>query len=68
MVRAVCPVLAAVSSVNAETFSELMVGRPAPVGAVGFFCSYIAHAALFFADEASAWITGQTLSVDGGHS
>ncbi len=28
----------------------------------------IAHAALFFADEASAWITGETLSVDGGHS
>ena len=28
----------------------------------------IAHAALFFADEASGWITGETLSVDGGHS
>ncbi len=28
----------------------------------------IAHAALFFADEASAWITGEILSVDGGHS
>lgn len=28
----------------------------------------IAHAALFFADPASGWITGQTLSVDGGHS
>ena len=28
----------------------------------------IAHAALFFADPASGWITGETLSVDGGHS
>ncbi len=28
----------------------------------------IAHAALFFADPASSWITGETLSVDGGHS
>ena len=28
----------------------------------------IAHAALFFADLASGWITGETLSVDGGHS
>ena len=28
----------------------------------------IAHAALFFADPASGWITGETLSVDGGRS
>lgn len=28
----------------------------------------IAHAVLFFADPASGWITGETLSVDGGHS
>ena len=28
----------------------------------------IAHAALFFAEPASGWITGETLSVDGGHS
>ena len=28
----------------------------------------IAHAALFFADPASGWITGEILSVDGGHS
>lgn len=28
----------------------------------------IAHAVRFFADEESTWITGQCLSVDGGHS
>ncbi len=28
----------------------------------------IAHATLFFADPLSGWITGETLSVDGGHS
>jgi 3-oxoacyl-[acyl-carrier protein] reductase len=26
----------------------------------------IAHAVLFFASEYAAWITGQTLAVDGG--
>jgi 3-oxoacyl-[acyl-carrier protein] reductase len=30
--------------------------------------SDIAHAVRFFADEGSAWVTGQCLSVDGGHS
>ena len=29
---------------------------------------YIAHATLFFADPQSGWITGETPSVDGGHS
>ncbi len=28
----------------------------------------IAHAVRFFADEGSTWVTGQCLSVDGGHS
>jgi 3-oxoacyl-[acyl-carrier protein] reductase len=28
----------------------------------------IAHGVMFFAAEASSWITGQTLSIDGGHA
>ena len=28
----------------------------------------IANGVLFFADEASGWVTGQVLSIDGGHS
>ena len=28
----------------------------------------IAHAVLFFASDAAGWITGQTLSVDGGRT
>src|SRR5205085_8627863 len=52
-------------AMGAEGQQQLLAGiATRRLGAV----DEIAHAVLFFAAEASGWITGQTLSVDGGRN
>ncbi len=41
--------------------------RRSPVRATGTPAD-IARRVLFFADPAAGWVSGQTLSIDGGHS